>query len=369
MIKVLHLIDSLNRGGAEILTLDIARNAAASDIDICVVATRGGDLEEEFASSGFEYIRLQRRLPVDPGIVLALRKIIESKGIQVVHVHQPVMALHGYLATLGLKTKLVFTYHGWYEGRKNRMVLKYLAPRIDRNITVSHDMKEWLRSKARLRDEIQIQVIANSVDQKRLECNSRNLRAEIGLHDDDVLAGMLANFYHGVRKDHQTVCRSLARLRLSHPQLHVAFVGGRDDRAPQIMEDCKRLCDRLKISDRVHFLGKRSDIPDILNSFDLFVLSSLHEGLPIALIEAMIVGLPCIASDIAPHREISAQGNVVRLFKTGDADALACALSELVSDKEARDALGMKGRNHALSEFSIEAHLAKVRIVYQSLLS
>jgi glycosyltransferase involved in cell wall biosynthesis len=366
-MKVLHLIDSLNRGGAEILTLDIARNAAASDIDICVVATGGGDLEEEFESSEFEYIRLQRKLPVDPSIVLALRKIIDSKGIQVVHVQEPVMALHGYLATPGLKTKLVCSHQGWYEGRKNRIVLKYLAPRIDMNITPSHDMKEWLRSKGYLRDEIEIKVIANGVDQKRLECNSRNLRAELRLGDDDLLAGMLANFYHGVRKDHQTVCRSLAKLTESHPHLHVAFVGGRDDQAPQVMEDCKQLCHRLKISDRVHFLGKRSDIPDILNSFDLFVLSSFHEGVPIALIGAMIVGLPCIASDIAPHCEISAQGEAVRLFKTGDADALACALSELVSDKAARDALGMKGRNHALSEFSIEAHLARVRSVYQSL--
>jgi glycosyltransferase involved in cell wall biosynthesis len=368
MIKALHLIDSLNRGGAEIQTLDIARNAAASDIDICVTATGGGELEEEFKSSEFEYLRLQRRLAIDPGVVLALRKIIKSKQIQIAHVQQPVLALHAYLATRGLGTKLVFSYLGWYPGRKNHVAIKYLAPRMDMNITPTQDMREWLQSKVQ-GAKLETQVIANAVDQRRLACSSKNLRTELGLRNDDMLAGMLANFYQGVRKDHQTVCRALAKLRESHPHLHIAFVGGPDLQAPHIMEDCRHLCEHLKISDRVHFLGKRSDIPDILNSFDLFVLSSLHEGLPIALIGAMIVGLPCIASDITPHREVSLEGEAVRLFMTGDADSLASALSELVSDKQARNALAAKGRNYALSEFSIDTHLARIRLMYQNLLS
>src|SRR5438552_3321719 len=104
-MKVLHLLDSLNRGGAEVMELDVCRNARANGLDLTFVATGGGDLESEFASSGAEFIRLKRTLPIDRRLAAQLRAIIRERRINVVHGHQPVDALHLYLATLGTPVK------------------------------------------------------------------------------------------------------------------------------------------------------------------------------------------------------------------------------------------------------------------------
>jgi glycosyltransferase involved in cell wall biosynthesis len=368
MIKVLYIVDSVNRGGAEILLLDVLRNARRHGIEPICVAGGGGDLEADFSHQDFNFICLRRKLPIDPAVVFKLRHLITEQNIDIVQVQQPVEALHAFLATRGLGTKLVFMHPGWFQGRKNYWALRLLAPRFDRNIVVSEDTKDRLIEQCRDGARLNLQLIPTAVDEKRLECATRNLRRELHLQDDDLLIGMIANFYPGVRKDHQTVCRAIAKLRATCPEAHVVFVGGKLPDASQVFDDCVNLCAELGISDRVHFVGKRADIPDVLNSLDLFLLSSLHEGLPVALVAAMIVGLPCVASDIAPHREISGDGKFIRLFKTGDPGSLATALVGLLNDRGSLQELGLAGRQYALREFSIDAHLAKLRQLYESLL-
>src|SRR5207237_438663 len=106
-MKVLHLLDSVNRGGTETLALDICRNAAKHGLDLTFVTTKVGILEKDFRESGIDFFRLNRRLPIDFNIVLKLRKIIKNRKIQIVHGYQPVDGMHLYLATVGLPIKRV----------------------------------------------------------------------------------------------------------------------------------------------------------------------------------------------------------------------------------------------------------------------
>jgi glycosyltransferase involved in cell wall biosynthesis len=248
------------------------------------------------------------------------------------------------------------------------LALRFLAPRFHSNWVVSEDTRDRLIEQCPIGASLNLRLIRTAVDEKRLECATKDLRDELKLRATDVLIGMIANFYPGVRKDHQTVCRAITLLKDTHPNTHIVFVGGKLPGASQIFDDCVSLCARLGVADRVHFVGKRADIPDVLNSLDIFLLSSLHEGLPVALIAAMIVGLPCVASDIDPHREISGDGKFIRLFKTGDPDSLATVLVELLNDRGSLQELGLAGRQYALTEFSIDAHLSQLRQLYQDLL-
>lgn len=93
-VKVLHVLDSLNRGGTETLILDICRNAQANDLEMWLVATGGGDLEAEFAASCANYVRLERRAPFDISLIRKLRKVIRAHQPQIIHCHQAVEALH-----------------------------------------------------------------------------------------------------------------------------------------------------------------------------------------------------------------------------------------------------------------------------------
>ncbi len=117
-MKVLHLFDTINRGGAEILALDVCRNAADFDIDLTFVTMQSGELEAEFRASDVKFIRLKRRLPIDFGAILKLRKIIKNNAIQIVHAHQGVDGLHLYLATVGLPVKRVLTFSRLHRRRE-----------------------------------------------------------------------------------------------------------------------------------------------------------------------------------------------------------------------------------------------------------
>ncbi|MEO8433355.1 MAG: glycosyltransferase family 4 protein [Pyrinomonadaceae bacterium] len=368
MIKVLHILDSLNRGGAETMMLDVCRNARANGLDLTFVATGGGDLENEFRDSGVEFIRLKRKLPVDLALALELRRIIAEHGIRVVHSHQPVEALHLYLATRGSDTKKALTLHGVYPGTKNELALRFVLPRIDAKIAVSQNLLQELQANKTIAGE-NCFLINNGVDPARLQSAGRKLRTELGLQDDALLLGMVGNFQPVALKDQLTVCRALPDIFARVPQAQFIFAGARSAAAPELFDECVELCRREGIDHRVHFLGKRTDIADVLSSLDVFVLSSLREGSPISVIEAMMAGVPTVLSDIPALREVSNEGEQAVLFRTGDRDDLAAKLAALVNDSEERQRLASNARQWARESFGIDRHIADLVRLYDSLVS
>jgi glycosyltransferase involved in cell wall biosynthesis len=366
MVKVLHILDSLNRGGAETMELDLCRNAAANGLDLTFVATGGGELESEFRNSGVDFISLKRRLPVDLRLVADLRRIIKERNISVAHSHQPVEALHLYLATRGTQVKRVLTLHGVYAGTKNKLALKFVLPRMDARVVLGKDLAAWLAQEQGIDESLSFVHINNGVDAKRLLSSGRILRNELGLGKDALLLGMIANFYPDRRKDQLTVCKALPKLFAHARTSEFVFVGGSSG-APRLFDECFDFCRQQGISDRVHFLGKRPDIPDVLSSLDLFVLSSRWEGSPIAVMEAMMMGIPTVLSDIGPLKEVSSNGKYSELFESGNADDLATLLIELVHEPTRRARLGAKAKRWAIEEFSIESHIAKLLRLYNSL--
>ena len=360
-------MDSLNRGGAEVLALDVCRNARANGLDLTFVATGGGDLEDDFRRSGVPFVRLQRRAPVDLKLAARLRRLVREHGVRVVHTHQAVEALHAHLATLGTNVRRVMSFHLCEADRRNRAALKFLAPRTHANVAVSRDLLRCLRAEAGFDTDKNFRVVYNGVDPRRLRASGRPLRDELKLKETDVLLGMVGNFYADRRKDQLTVCRALVRVFARAPHARFAFVGARADDAPRAFDECVEFCREQGVGGRVHFLGKRADIPDILNSLDIFVLSSRHEGLGIAAVEAMMTGVPAVVSDIGPLVEVAGGGEYATLFRAGDADDLSERLSALVADAALRARLGGRGREWALRQFGIDAHLAALRDLYDSL--
>lgn len=365
-MRVLHILDSLNRGGAEVMMLDVCRNAKANGLDLTFAATGGGDLEDEFRRSGVDFLRLQRRYPVDFGLISRLRKIIKERDIVVVHSHQAVEALHAYFATQGTAARRVLTLHGWIPTTKNRLASKFVIPRMDANLTVSRDLPEWLAREEQIDTSANFHVLYNGVDAGRLRPAESGLRAELGLDRRHVLLGMVSNFYLGM-KDQLTVCKALPRLFEESPEAHFAFAGGRSEAAPQLYDDCVAFCRERGIAGRVHFLGKRADVPEVLKALDVFVFSSQQEGSPIAVIEAMMLGLPTIVSDIRPLLEATGDGAYALNFRTGDADDLARKLVALVKDSSLRARLGARAVEWAHAQFGIETHIANLLKLYSSL--
>jgi L-malate glycosyltransferase len=364
-MKVLHFLDTLGRGGAEMQALDVCRNAARFGIEVTAVSAGGGALEEDFRRSGVEFIRLQRKFPVDIYLASQLRNIIRERQIEIVHGYQPVDGIHLYLASRGLKNVgKVLSFQGFINDRKNRAAARFLVSRMDANIVVSQGLKAWLSEKDKIDTTRNFSVIYNGADPERLRPTGRSIRRELGLASETPLIGMIGNFYRDPRKDQLTICKSLPAVFERFPEANCIFAGGIEPGAENKMADCLNFCIENKIVDRVHFLGARSDVPDILAELDVFIFSSLHEGLPIAVSEAMLAGVPMIVSDIEPLLEATANGEYAEVFPVQNAAALGERVIELLQDPELSKNLAARAREYALANFSIDAHLRKLKTLY-----
>ena len=367
-MKILHFLDTVNRGGAETLVLDVCRNASANGLDIIFASAGSGALEDDFRRSGVEVFRFKRRLPFDLFLTASLRRIIKNNEINIVHTHQAVEALHALAATAGTPAQVVLTHHGIVTDRKNLLALKFLLPRVAHNIVVGKASRKSYETEFDFVFPPATSLIYNGVEERRLKPTGKNLRVELALSADALLIGMIGNFYAEPRKDQMTVCRALPRIFSEMPNVHCVFAGKTQSGAEEKYVECVRFCEENKITDRVHFLGARNDVPDILAALDVFVCSSLKEGLPIALNEAMLAGVPTVISDIEPLLEASDDGKYAEIFPVGNADVLGEKIINLLSDENLRKNLANGARDYAKNNFSIEAHLRKLKKLYESLI-
>ena len=367
-MKILHFLDTVNRGGAETLVLDVCRNARSNGLDIVFAAAGGGALEEDFRTSGADFFRLKRRLPFDLSTVAALRRIIVKKKINIVHTHQAVEALHALAASFKTPAKVVLTHHGIVPDKKNLLALKFLVPRVAHNVVVGKAARKLYETELHFVFPPSTSVIYNGVDENRLQPTGKDLRAELHLSETSLLLGMVGNFYPELRKDQMTVCRSLPRIFAEMPDVHCVFAGKTESGAEEKFAESVRVCEENGIADRVHFLGARSDVPDILAALDVFVCSSLKEGLPIALNEAMLAGVPAVVSDIEPLIEASGDGKYAEIFPVGNAGMLSEVILRLLNDVAARKDLAARAFEFAKNNFSIEAHLRELGKLYESLI-
>lgn len=367
-MKIVYLMDSLNRGGAETLALDVCRNAKNNGLDIIFVATGGGLLEDDFRVSGVEFIRLNRRLPLDIGLVAKIRKILTSRAIDIIHVHQAVEAIHAYSAAFGTKTKIVFTHHGFIPDNKNLYALKFLLTRIDQNIVCSKALLEWYQTETKLNFPANTQIIQNGVDPDRITAPAKEIRDELAIPEKATLFGMIGNFYRDPRKDQLTLCKALPKIITKIPDAYCIFVGKTEPGGEAVFEECRSICESNNLTHRVIFAGSRNDIPYVLKSLDIFVLSSLHEGFPISVLEAMLSGTPCLLSDIKPNLEISKSGVFAEVFETQNENELADKLIRLANDKEFMFDLAIRAKNFANREYSIDSHLNKLKRLYESVI-
>ena len=367
-MKILYLLDSLNRGGTETLVLDVCRNAQEHGFDLTFVATGGGTLAKDFVETAPRSVRLKRRLPFDPSVVWQLRRIIKQRQIQIVHAHQAVEGIHAYFAALGTNAKVVLSFHGGQLDSKNRRALNFLIPRTAKNIFVSRALQHWYREAHSLDAEKNSVVLYNGVDSQRLKPTGKDLRAELGIPPDALLLGMIGNFYVAPRKDQITLVKALPAVFSNIENAYCLFAGSIEDGAETKFAECVKFTRAEGIFDRVRFLGLRSDVPDILAALDVFVLSTLHEGLPIAVLEAMLANVPCVLSDIGPSLEVSAEGEFAEIFATQNPEMLGEKLSYLAADEGARAALATRTKLFADANYSIEAHLENLKQLYGELI-
>lgn len=371
-VKILHLLDTCNRGGAEAFVLDLCRNWRMQEgISPHFAILQGGSLEADFSSSGISGAKLGRKLPVDPRTIWKLRRFIEERDIQVVHTHGNVDLLYTHLATWGTRVTHVHTCHGYNQDlpAKDQWVLKKFLARANANIFVSQPAYEYFKNSQRTSKLCR--VIENGVDSRKLNVSSIELaefRGEFGMPGSVPLIGMVGNFVNTGR-DQMTVCRALHELKKAGGVFRFLFVGRRNPDRPELFDGCVSFCREHGLEQDVLFIGGRNDVPRILLTLDLFVYASNHDTFGIAVVEAMMSGIPAVVNDLAPFQVMGERGRYLHLYPSKDYVGLAKILGDYLRDATPYREMALKARKHALARYGMERVLKEYGDVYKAVVA
>jgi glycosyltransferase involved in cell wall biosynthesis len=257
----------------------------------------------------------------------------------------------------------LFTEHGrdYPDYRRWKRVLsnRFLLHRDDHVVAVGRHVRQALIDNEGLPAE-RIEVIYNGVSQAPFERSPADralVRSELGYSDGDLLIIQVARLNR--LKDHATAIRSIARLRNSHSNVRLLLVGDGEERAA-----LEALVNELDMRAVVRFLGSRSDVPRLLQAVDLFLLTSVSEGIPLTLVEAMLARVPVVATRVGGVPEVIEHGQCGVLVQPADVQGISLALSQLLDCAATRRSLVPAGWQRATTLFSEKSMLASYRGAY-----
>jgi glycosyltransferase involved in cell wall biosynthesis len=287
----------------------------------------------------------------------AISAALRTHRPAVAHSHEFTMSALGGAAAWRLRIPHVLTMHGgrYYATRLYRRVALALAARVSSVVAVSQTVAAQLRSDLLLPAR-HVRVIPNGIP--AVPDVPLTLRAELGLEAHAVLIVSVGSLY-GV-KGHADLVRALATVvaEVTRP-VHLAIAG----RGPE-ESSVASLAASLGVAHRVHLLGLRADVSNVLRSADLFALPSRSEALPLALLEAMSAGRPIVATDVGDVAALLQHGAAGLVTPPGDLTALASAMRQLIEEPLLAEQLAGRARAIARESYDIQGMTDRYRAVY-----
>jgi colanic acid/amylovoran biosynthesis glycosyltransferase len=374
---IMQLINNLDVGGAQEVVRTLVAYLSAMECTPIVCTLKDGPLRPQIEALGVPVIVLngrRRNMLNLPGFVAdmdrirrQLAQVVERYEVDIIQTHL-LRTLDFLVLSLRWNTPVGRIYwtihnhnfmlqahhlkrHGWLLRPKrlaHRLLYRLGAGWVDGFIAVSEDVEQAiLRDIGRVGHKVT--VINNGVDVRRYgrPVDRAAVRASLGLEAGAKLLIMVGNFKE--QKGHRYLLEAAPVLLERHPKLHLLLVGSGGNQAQlqaQVAES--------GLSGRIHFLGSRSDVPDLLAASDYFILPSLWEGLAMALIEAMASGLPIVATDVSGSGQVMIDGQTGLLISPGNAAEIQRAVDTLLADPAQAQAMGQAARRRVEADFSAQ---------------
>ena len=350
MSTIALMLESDGPGGAERMVLQLAEELRRRGHEVVPVGpARGcGWLAGEFRDRGFRPETFQLRFPFDPLCLAGLVSALRARRVTAVHSHEFTMAVYGAAASRLLGVPHVATMHGGigFSDRWRRRVAFRWACRTSRAVVaVSRASAAEMEARLGLSPGT-FQVIPNGIRPEH--ASGADFRGELSLPGATLLILAVGNLYPV--KGHAVLLRALSSCGIA---AHLAIAGRGEE-----LESLAALAKELGLGGRLHLLGYRADIADLLAAADVFAMPSLSEGLPLALLEAMFAGKAIVASAVGGIPEVITDRVEGLLVPPADIGALSGAMTELLGDPELRTRLGQAAATLARSRYSIETMAA-----------
>jgi glycosyltransferase involved in cell wall biosynthesis len=366
MTRILLLIKGLGRGGAEQLLVNAAPHfdSAKFSFDVAYLLPWKNALVPDLEAAGVHVRCLDGAR--DPRWIRRLRDVVREREIGIIHAHSPIAAVGARVAFWNnTRLRIVYTEHNVWK-RYKTVTAWGNALTFSRNdfvFAVSDEVRQTIVYPAPLsrRSYPPVEILYHGPDPEAIEraATSDGVREELGIPIDAPIVGTVANLK--AHKGHQYLLHAAALVCETVPNARFVWVG-----VGPMEDDLRRKAERMGLNGTIVFTGFRSDAPRLMRAFDLFALPSLHEGLPIALVEAMTLGKPVVVTNAGGIPEVVQDGKHGYMVPSADPVALADRIVTMLGDPPLRRRMGEEARARA-SEFDIRRSVARMERLYEEI--
>ena len=359
--RVLQVVLSLAPGGTERLVIELAQHLHSDcGMAICCL-DEPGDWAPELLDRGIAVTSLGRRPGFVPHLGRQIAAYAREQGATVLHCHHYSPFIYGTIARWWQPLRMVFTEHGRADdgppSRKRWMANQVFARVPARIYAVSHDLRRHMMAEGFPAERVD--VIYNGVEPGEPPPAHRDARqrALLGLAPTDLVVGAVGRL--DPVKDLPNLLAAFRQVSGVLPNARLILVGEGPERR-RILQ----LLDELNLTNVVTLTGYRRDVRELLSALDLYVNTSVFEGVSLTILEAMAAGLPVVATRVGGTPEVVVDGSTGLLVPPRDPSRVAGAVQELLCDTRKRDEFGRAGRRRLEQQFSIGRMVSEYHRVY-----
>jgi glycosyltransferase involved in cell wall biosynthesis len=362
-VRVLFLIDELDIGGTEQQILELVKRLDRGRYLPMVCCFRPGRVSAEIEAAGVRVFTLKKRAAVDPGLVLAMARLMRRERVDLVQTYLFTANTWGRLAAILARVPIIVSSErnvDMWEERYKQTIGTWLDRWTRLTIGNSEAVKGYLTRKGLPPEKIQ--VVYNGVDTSRFDApvTPDVTKSELGIPLHHAVVGLLARLEP--QKDPRTFLQVAAMVAERLPAVSFLVVGG-----GSLQRELAEEAQALGIGERVIFTGPRRDVPRLLAACDVSVNSSLKEGLSNTIMESMAAGKPMVATRVGGNAELVQDGVTGFLVRPRDAVGLAAAVQRLLEDPALAKSMGARAKIRIAQRFSVEAMVEGTERLYDEL--
>jgi len=358
-LGAIQVVDSLQLGGLESVAVNLANLLSGREVRSCLCATRMGGPLESCLSDGVQRLSLQRKGLIDPAALRRLVRFIRVNQLALVHAHGTALFFSRLAKLFVPQLKIIWHDHfGRYATEERPAWLYRLATkRVAGVIAVNEVLADWARRKLRMPTD-RVWYVPNCVPEP-----TGDQRADLpGVAGKRIVC--VANLRP--EKDHLTLVEAIAEVVKTEPAASFLLVGTESSR--DHMERVRQRIQQRNLAPQIFLLGSRTDVASILRACDVGVLSSVSEGMPLAILEYGMAGLAVVATQVGQVPDILDGGSAGVIIPPKDPHALSRALLDLLRSAPRRETLGRRLQQRVRQKYSESAILGQILRIYATVL-
>ncbi|WP_286219896.1 glycosyltransferase family 4 protein [Marinobacter apostichopi] len=364
---ILHLIDTTGPGGAETVFATLLKEFAQTNSKNIVVLRGEGWVADKVRLIGIEPHIIDSKGSFNLTYIRALRKLVTDEQVDLIHAHLLGSNVYGALLALICRKPMIATFHGAVDvaARERFLKAKFLIIGLGASkiVCVSKRLESELAARSSLPSR-KLKLIYNGVDPTPISIGTKtDLRQELGLPSCSTLVISIGNIRPA--KGYEYLIDAAIGISETDPDIHFLVIGHQRE---TLFKQLKERTSKAASPPHIHWLGFREDVAAILRQADIFLLPSVSEGFSIATVEAMMAGVPVIATKSGGPEEIIVDGETGFLIPTRDASAIVEAIRTLKASA-LRTRLTERANIVAVEKFGLANMLAEYRGLYRQLTS